>query len=133
MTKQQRKIIEREFYRYKWNKRESENYAVTAIAYDSASPDGERIKSSAGNKNEQLMIRAIYDQERMRAWCTVFEKTLDKFKWEHKDKLIEKRYLERKSVWRTCDEIGIERRTYFYWLEIILQTAYSWACYFKLF
>lgn len=133
MTNQQRKIIEREFYRYKWNKRESENYAVTAIAYNSAAPDGERIKTSAGNKNEQLIIRAIYDQERMRDWCKVFEYTLIKFKGEYKDKLIEKRYVERKGIWRTCDEIGICRATYFYWLEEILQAAFLWAKEFKLF
>jgi hypothetical protein len=127
MTTEQRKTIEREFYRYKWNKRECENYAVHAVAYDSAAPDGDRIKSSCGNKNEQLVIRAIYDQERMRAWCIVFEKTKEKFKWEQKDKLMEKRYLERKGIWRTCEEIGISRATYFYWLEDIIQTAFLWA------
>lgn len=74
MTTEQRKTIEREFYRYKWNKRECENYAVHAVAYDSAAPDGDRIKSSCGNKNEQLVIRAIYDQERMRAWCIVLRR-----------------------------------------------------------
>ncbi len=133
MTKQQRKIIEKEFYKYKWNKRESENYAVCAVAYNSSAPDGERVKTSVGNQTEQLVIRAIYETERLRGWCTVFEKTLEKFKWEQKDKLMQKRYLERKSVWRICDEIGIERRTYFYWLENILQTAYLWASELKLF
>ena len=132
MNKQQRKIIEREFYKYKWNKRESENYAVCAVAYDSSAPDGERVKSSSGNANEQLVIRAIYDQERMRGWVTVFEKTLEKFKWEQKDKLMQKRYIERKSIWRTCEEIGISRATYFYWLEDILQTAFLWAKELKL-
>lgn len=132
MTKQERKVIEREFYKYKWNKSQADNYAVCAVAYNSKAPDGERVKSSSGNANEQLVIRAIYDQERMRGWVKVFEKTLDKFKWEQKDKLMRKRYLERKSVWRTCDEIGICRATYFYWLEDILQTAYLWAKELKL-
>lgn len=127
MTKQQRKIIEREFYRYKWNKVQAENYAVCAVAYDSKAPDGERVKTGGGNANEQLVIRAIYDQERMRGWVTVFEKTLDNFKWEHKDKLMQKRYIERKSVWRTCEEVGISRATYFYWIKDIIQTAYLWA------
>lgn len=133
ITKQQRKIIEREFYRYKWNKAQAENYAVCAVAYDSKAPDGERVKTSGGNSQEQLVIRAIYETERLRGWCTVFEKTLEKFKWEQKDKLMQKRYIERKGIWRTCDEVGIERRTYFYWLEDILQTAYLWACELKLF
>ena len=133
MTKQQRKTIECEFYRYKWNKQQAENHAGTAVAYDSSAPDGERVKTSGGNTQEQLVIRAIYETERLRGWVTVFEKTLEKFKWEQKDKLMQKRCLERKGIWRTCDEIGIERRTYFYWLEDILQTAYMWAQELKLF
>ncbi len=127
MTKQQRKMIEREFYRYKWNKQEVENYTVTAVAYDSSAPDGERVKTSSVNNQEQLVIRAIYETERLRGWCMVFEKTLEKFKWEQKDKLMQKRYIEKKSVWRTCEEIGISRATYFYWLEDILQVACLWA------
>ncbi len=133
MTKQQRKIIEREFYRYNFNKRTTDNYAVDTVAYSSSAPDGERVKTSSGNTNEQLIIRAVCDAERMRGWCKVFEKTLDKFRWEQKDKLMQKRYIERKGIWRTCEEIGIERRTYFYWLEDILQTAFMWAEEFKLF
>lgn len=133
MTKQQRKIIEREFYRYKWNKVQAENYAVCAVAYDSKAPDGERVKAGGGNANEQLIIRAIFDQERMLGWCKVFEYTLIKFKGEHKDKLMQKRYIEKKGILRTCIDIGISRATYFYWLEDILNTAYLWAREFKLF
>lgn len=133
MTKQQRKTIEQQFYKYKWNKREAENHTVTTVAYNSSAPDGERVQSSKGNSTEQLIIRAIYETEQLRGWVMVFEKTLEKFKWEHKDKLMQKRYLERKSIWRTCDEIGISRATYFYWLEDILQVAYLWACELKLF
>ena len=127
MTKQQRKEIEKQFYRYKWNKQQSDNYMITAVAYDSKAPDGERVKTSGGNTQEQLVIRAIYETERLHGWCTVFEKTLEKFKWEQKDKLMQKRFLDRKSVWRTCEEIGISRATYFYWLEDILQSAFLWA------
>ncbi len=127
MTLEQRKTIEREFYRYKWNKRECENYAVCAVAYDSAAPDGERVKSSSGNKQEQLVIRAIYETERLRAWCTVFEKTQEKFKWEHKDKLMQKKYIERKKPWKICDELNIADRTYRYWLNQILEVGYLWA------
>jgi len=133
MTKQQRKIIEREFYRYKLNKVQAENYAVSAVVYDSKVHDGERVKTSGGNVNEQLVVRAICEQERMRGWCTVFENTLIKFKGELKDKLMQKRYIERKSIWRTCEEIGIERRTYFYWVKDVLQTACIWAGELKLF
>ncbi|MDE7330298.1 MAG: hypothetical protein K2N30_04315 [Clostridia bacterium] len=132
MTKQQRKTIEREFYKYKWNKRESENYAVCAVAYDSTAPDGERVKTSGSNTAEQLVIRAIYETERMRGWVTAFEKTLEKFKWEQKDKLMEKRYIERQSPERTCYEIGMARRTYDYWVDDILQVAYRWAKELKL-
>lgn len=132
MTKQQRKIIEREFYQYNFNKRTADNYAVDAVAYSSAVPDGERVKTSGGTTNEQLVIRAVCTAERMHGWCKVFEKTLEKFRWEQKDKLMQKRYIERKSIWRTCEEIGICRATYFFWLEEILQTAFMWANEFKL-
>lgn len=124
MTKEQRRTIEREFYRYKWNKRECENYAVCAVAYDSKASDGERIKSSSGNKNEQLVIRAIYNQEKMLGWCTVFEKTRDKFYCDLKDELMNKKYVENKSRRRICREIGISERTYDYWLSDILCIAY---------
>lgn len=127
MTKEQRKTIEIEFYRYNANKKEAENYAVNAVAYGSPVHGGERVKASVGNANERMIIRAVDEAERMRGWCKVFEKTLDRFKWGQKDELMQKRYLERKSIWRTCDEIGIERRTYFYWLSDILRTACLWA------
>lgn len=127
-----RKIIEREFRRYKWNKREAENHTVTAVVYNSSAPDGERVKTSNGNKNEQLIIRAIYETERLRGWCEVFEKTLDHFKWELKDKLMEKRYIERQKPDKTCYEIGISRRAYDYWVDDIIQVAYRWAEYLKL-
>lgn len=132
MTKQQRKTIEREFYRYKWNKREAENHTVTAVAYDSSAPDGERVKTSGGNSSEQLIIRAIYETERLIGWVTVFEQTLEKFRWEQKDELMIKRYVERKKPWRICDELHISRRTYDYWVEDIVQAAYKRAVFFKL-
>ncbi len=123
MTKQQRKTIEREFYKYKWNKSQADNYALCAVAYDSSAPDGERVKTSSGNRAEQLVIRAIYETERLRGWCTVFEKTRDKFYCDLKDDLIKKKYIERKSRWRICREIGISERTYDYWLTDILSIA----------
>ncbi len=132
MTKEQKKTIEREFYKYKWNKAQVGNYAVCAVAYDSSLRDGERVKSSPGNTQEQLVLRAIYETERMRSWCTVYEKTMEKFKWEQKDTLMQKKYVERKKPWRICDEIGISRRTYDYWLEDIRQCAFRWAREFKL-
>lgn len=127
MTPEQRKTIEREFYRYNFNKRTCENYAVCAVAYDSSAPDGERIKSSSGNKNEQLVIRAIFDQERMRSWCTVFEKTRDKFYCDLKDQLIIKKYIQHKSRARICREIGIAERTYDYWHSEIIFIAFCRA------
>ena len=90
------------------------------------------MRTTLENNAERIIINAIYNEERLHSWCTVYEKTLEKYKWENKDKLIQKRYIERKSVWRTCDEIGICRATYFYWLEDILQTAFMWTKEFKL-
>lgn len=127
MTKQQRKTIEREFYRYNFNKRTADNYAVDAVAYSSAAPDGERVKTSGGNVNEQLVIRAIYETERMRGWCKVFEKTRDRFYCDLKDDLIYKKYIQHKSRARICREIGIAERTYDYWLNDILYIAFCRA------
>ncbi|MDE6586150.1 MAG: hypothetical protein K2K80_05680 [Clostridia bacterium] len=132
MTRDQRKEIEKQFYRYKWNKREAENHTVTAVAYNSSAPDGERVKASSGNKNEQLIIRAIYETEKLRNWCKVFEYTLIKFKREQKDKLMQKRYLEHKSVVRICNELYIPESTYHYWHNQILLEAFEFAKEFKL-
>lgn len=134
MTYQERKKIEDEFFNYKANRDKAANY-VASSAFDGFAIDysHERVKSSGGNSVERALINAISEEERLWKWCLVFEKTLDKYRWEQKDKLIIKKYIEKKNATKICFEIGIERRTYFYWLEEILQTAFMWAQMLKLF
>lgn len=134
MTRQERKRIEDEFFNYKSNRDKAANY-VASSAFDGFAIDysHERVKSSGGNSVERALINAISEEERLWKWCLVFEKTLDKYRWEQKDKLIIKKYIEKKNATKICFEIGIERRTYFYWLEEILQTAFMWAQMLKLF
>lgn len=128
MTRQERRQIEREFFNYKENREQAANY-VASSAYNGFAIDysHERVHSSAGNSVEQAVINAISKEERAWKWCVVFQKTLDKYRWEQKDKLILKKYIERKPRWRICEELCIQERTYHYWLNDILETAYMWV------
>lgn len=134
MTKQQRKTIEREFYNYVRNRQNAAEY-VSSHAFDHFGIDysTERVKSSSGNSAERNVIRMIDEADRVWRWCLVFEKTLERFRWEQKDKLMRLKYIERKKPMEICGIIGIERRTYFYWLEDVRRIAYMWALDLKLF
>ena len=132
MTNQQKKIIEKEFYRYKENKKAAGQFLDDFVAKQLSSPCGkDRVKGSGENGIESGIISAI-DREtasgaRARKWAIVYEKTRDKYFCEEKDKLMQLRFQEQKSVFRVCSEIGIQRRTYFYWMDEILNTAKLWA------
>ena len=134
VTQQQRKKIEREFYGYIRNRQKAADY-VSSHVYDHFGVDysSERVKSSHGNGTESSVIRMIDEAEEAWRWCLVFEKTLQRFRWEKKDVLMRKKYIERKSPYAICGESGIERRTYFYWLDEIRRIAYQWALDFRLF
>ncbi len=134
MTKQQKRAIDREFYNYRGNKKQAAEY-VASHAFDGFGVDygGVRVKSSHQNGQERRIVSEVSEAERLWRWCLVFEHTLTKFRWEKKDELMRKKYIECKGVYRICTEIGIERRTYFYWLDEIRQTAYQWAKEYQLF
>ena len=128
MTRQERWQIEREFFNYKLNREQAANHvASSALSGFAIDYSHERVHSSAGNSVEQAVINAISKEERAWKWCRVFEKTLDKYRWEQKDKLILKKYIERKPRWRICEELALDRSTYYRWLNDILETAYMWA------
>ena len=132
MTKQQKRTIEREFYRYKANKEAGgefiRDYAYSRIAINY---EGDRVCGSGLNTVEDGVVNAVSKDlsQSVRAykWSIVFEKTMDRFRWTQKDKLMRLKYIENKGVYRICSEIGIERRTYFYWLEEVLSLALQWA------
>lgn len=133
MTKQQRKTIEREFYNYTKNRSQAAEY-VASHAFDHFGVDytSERVRSSSGNSPEQKVIRAIDQADRMWRWCLVFEKTLERFRWTGKDKLMEMRYIGRLDEYQICFKVHIERRTFFYWLDEILQVGFMWVKELKL-
>lgn len=133
MTKQERRQIEREFFNYKSNREQAAEFvASSALSGFAIDYSHERVQTSSGNSVERSVITAISKEERLWKWCLVFEKTLDKYRWEQKDKLILKKYIERKPRWRICMELCVAERTYHMWLNEILETAYMWATEFEL-
>ena len=128
MTRQERRQIEREFFNYKSNREQAADYvASSALNGFAIDYSHERVQTSSGNSVERSLINAISKEERLYRWCVVFQKTLDKYRWEQKDKLIIKKYIERKPRWRICMELCVAERTYHMWLNEILGTAYMWA------
>lgn len=134
MTKSTRREIEREFFNYNSNRIKAAEL-VASSAYNGFAIDysHERVKASNGNSVESSIINSISREERLYWWCMVFEKTLDKYRWEQKDRLMIMKYIDRKPRWRICNELGIQERTYHYWLNDILETAFLWANEFGLF
>ena len=128
MTKRQRREIERELYNYEENKKKAAEY-VASHAFDGFSFDFTvpRVKRSQTNEPERRVVEEIGVAERNWKWCLVYEKTLDRFRWTLKDKLMQMRYIEKNHECYILDKIGISRSTYFYWVEDILQVAYLWA------
>ena len=134
MTRQERRQIEREFFNYKSNREQAAEYvASSALSGFAIDYSHERVQSSSGNSVERSVITAISKEERLWKWCLVFEKTLDKYRWEQKDKLILKKYIERKPRWQIEIDLSLDRSTYYRWLVDILETAYMWAKEFELF
>lgn len=133
MTKQQRKTIEREFYNYEKNRNEAADYISSrALARIGVDYSRERVKSSNGNSVEESVIKTVDEYERMYKWCLVYEKTLDRFRWTLKDKLMQMRYIDRNHEVCICDVIGISDRTVRYWVDEILNVAFMWAQEFNL-
>lgn len=133
MTKQEKQTIDREFRNYKANA----HAAATCIAdmtYNGFAVDYSRlrVKSSTGNSVERSVVNAISKEERAYGWSKVFEKTLDKYRWEQKDKLMIAKYIQRRPRWRIISDLALSEKTYHRWLDDILYTGYMWAKEFSL-
>lgn len=129
MTRQQRKTIEREFYRYIENRDKAAAH-ISERAFDGFGTDFSepRVQSSPkGNTMEARTIGIISESERIWKWCKVFEKTIERFKWTQKDELMRRRYIERETDTETCAVICVDRSTYYHWLNEILEIAFVWA------
>src|SRR5699024_62169 len=98
MTRQQKRTIEREFYRYKANKEAGgefiKDYAYSRIAINY---EGDRVCGSGLNTTENGVVNAV-DKDLSQSvhaykWSIVFEKTMDRFRWTQKDKLMRLKYI----------------------------------------
>ena len=128
MTKQQRRVIERELYSYEENRKQAAEY-VASHAFDNFSCDysAPKVRRSVQNTPERRVIDEIGEAERAWKWCKVYEMTFNKFRWEKKDELMRKKYIEQKPPLQVSRELHIDRATYFRWLEEIRLIAYQWA------
>lgn len=134
MTQEQKRKIKREFYRYQKNRdRAATEISEMALAHFGVDYSSDRVRSSPGNLSEKIIVRFIDETDESYRWCLVFEKTIERFRWTGKDKLMRMKFLERHNAYHIQGEIGIERSTYFYWLNDILSVAYLWALDYKLF
>lgn len=137
MTNAQKKTIEREFYRYRENKQLAGKFLDDFVSkHLVADYSKDRVSGSGENGVENGVVSAISKEAatgaRARKWALVYERTRDKYFCEGKDRLMQLRFQEHRSVCSICAALHIERRTYFYWLEQILNTAYIWAQFFEI-
>ena len=128
MEKSTRKKIEFAFYNYK-KLMESAVTSTVEIADANMAVDYSKVvvKSSTTNKKESKICDVIDKSLTAYRWCMVVEKVLDYYKWDCKEKLIRKRYFEKKGTLKICLEIGISERTFKYWKDDILLRAFMWA------
>lgn len=132
MTREQKKTIEREFYRYKANKEAGgeflKDYAYSRIAVNY---EGDRVCGSGLNTTENGVVNAVSKDlsKSVRAykWSIVFERTMDRVRFTQKDRLMQLKYIMRWGVQAICTELHISRATYFYWKDEILLHAIQWA------
>ncbi len=134
MTRKQRNTIEHEFFNYRKNRDKAASY-VSSHAFDVFSVDyaEPRVNVSAGNIAEERIVRMITEEDRAYRWCIVYQKTLERFYWSHKDALMRRRYEQGEHCLATCDALHISERTYYFWLEEILTVASLWAQTLKIF
>lgn len=127
MTKKEAQLIESKFYTYRENARRAaelgRNKALEFIA------GGFGRTSSPTNRNgvEKSVIDAVSEAEEISRWCIVVEKTLDRFHFDPKEKLILSRYFKGYSVLRVCLDVGISESTFSNWRREILEHARRWA------
>lgn len=119
MTTDQKKIIEKNFYNYKKN--------LTEIKYcphcgGQILDDGTPFKmecSSCGTVFETICNKDL--------WSIVFVNTAKKYKWQVEENIMTEKFINKKQQYNICSKLKIKKRTYFYYLNRIYETAYMWA------
>lgn len=129
MTSEQRKTIEREFYKCDVYKNEVKETLDGAI-YSGATVDYSTVRVSGGggtNGVENRVVKALSESQQKSLWVQVFNYTLIKYTGEYKDRLIRMKYIEKCSRRSICGKLHIGTATYHRWLDEILETAYMWC------
>lgn len=86
------------------------------------------VSSTPSNHKETQLCNLIDKNQNKIRWCYVVEKVLDHYRFQDdKVKFIEAFFFEKKTDTQVCLEIGLSRRTLFYWQEEVLDIAYRWA------
>lgn len=137
MNREVRKKLEQAFYNYKKNR----DYAVCAALNDIATRAltakynrlGIKNGSAFGGGFEDALVKSLDATSDAWKWCKVVEHTLNKYRGEYKDKLIEIRYFKQRGINETAVLLNIDRRTFFRWNNEIMATAQFWAEEYRLF
>lgn len=91
------------------------------------------VSSSPSNHKETQLCKLIDDNQKKVRWCYVVEKILDHYCFdEEKIRFINLHFFKNKGEIATCLDIGISRRTFYYWENEILDIGILWAKKIKL-
>lgn len=129
MTREQKRLINSEFYKYNEYKSEVKAtlegaiYSGTTVDYSSL-----RVSGSGGtNGVENRVVKALTDSQQKSLWVQVFNYTLIKYTGEYKDRLIQMKYIDHCSRRQICCRLHIGTATYHRWLDEVIETAYMWC------
>lgn len=125
-------IIERNLWNYKENvARAAELGRNRSLEW--LSVDYTRIRSSSHrNGTEEAIISTVSTTEELCRWCRVFEKTVERFHFDAKERFIRERYINHRTRYQVCEKIGISESTFANWRREILDIARRWAIEFHL-
>ena len=134
MEDKERKIVKRALFNYPklldGVVQSTVDWAESNIAVDYSKV---AVQTSPSNHKETQLCKLIDKNQNNIRWCYVVEKVLDHYKFEEdKVRFIDLYYFKHKGETQACLEVGICRRTMFYWQEEILEITYRWAREFKL-
>lgn len=129
MTNEQKRLINREFYKYDAYSSEV-NATLENAVFSGTTVDYSKLRVSGGeggNGVENRVIKALSDSQQKSLWVQVFNYTMIKYTGEYKDRLIRMKYIEGCSRRQICGRLHIGTATYHRWLDEILETAFMWC------
>ena len=132
LSRKNYKTIEWHFYHYQEVKAAAEKEREDILNAANYAAEASGIHSTAtSDQTGKAVIRleAVRDNA---AWCEVVEATVEKYKKGPIGLLINMLYVEKMSIYRICDSIGIDRSTFYNWRTEIVTYAAMKACEKKL-